>query len=95
MSHHLSRRDLLRSLSCGVGGISLANFLSLDEAHAAVPGHYTDVRTPGKARHVICLWLGGGPSHVDLFDPKAHLVASRRHAHDTIHSAPENPTGDH
>ena len=28
---------------------------------------------PGKAKRVVCLWQGGGPSHVDLFDPKPTL----------------------
>ena len=27
-----------------------------------------------KAKRVVCLWQGGGPSHIDLFDPKPTLA---------------------
>lgn len=36
-------------------------------------GHYTGQRTPGRAKRVISLFLAGGPSQVDLFDPKPLL----------------------
>ena len=29
---------------------------------------------PARAKRIICLWQGGGPSHVDLFDPKPELA---------------------
>jgi len=39
----------------------------------AAMGHYTGQRTPGRAKRVISLFLAGGPSQVDLFDPKPML----------------------
>jgi hypothetical protein len=53
-------------------GLSLPQFLRL-EAHAAasassvIPAHGPGA---GSAKHVILLYLQGGPSHIDIFDPK-------------------------
>ena len=49
-------------------GLGLANILKL-QARAAEAGH---VGGPGwgKAKHVILCYLQGGPSHIDLWDPK-------------------------
>lgn len=74
MSLGASRRDVLRSLVGGLGGISLSGFLPPDEAQAAIPGRYSGPPTPGKAKHVISLFLSGGPSQVDMFDPKPALA---------------------
>lgn len=59
----LSRRQLLGSLGAGFGTLALADLLQAGQGaqHAA------------KARHVIFLFMAGGPSHVDLFDPKPML----------------------
>ena len=75
MSQPTSRRNLLRSLFGTMGCLGLAGILSKGEARAA--GSYSGPRFPAKARHVINLVLSGGPSHVDLFDPKPALA---RHA---------------
>ena len=40
---------------------------------AAMPGR---THFPGKAKHVIYLHMVGGPSHVDLFDPKPVMRAT-------------------
>jgi len=66
----VSRRELLRIGGSSVLGLSLANVLQ-QEAHAksAVvggPGF-------GKAKSVILVYLQGGPSHLDLWDPKANV----------------------
>jgi Protein of unknown function (DUF1501) len=78
MIHPLSRRHLLRSLFGGIGSLGLAGIMARDSAlagAAALPnGHYAGPRLPGKAKHVINLLLSGGPSQVDLFDPKPALV---------------------
>src|SRR5438093_1499011 len=74
MSHSTSRRNLLRSLFGGFGCLGLASVLAREEARAATAGHYAGPRLPGKARHVINLVLSGGPSQVDLFDPKPALA---------------------
>jgi hypothetical protein len=77
----LTRRDLLRLAGAGFGMLGLAG--ALDAAGppgaaragtdaAAVPRHF-----PARARRVIFLFMNGGPSHVDTFDPKPAL---KRHA---------------
>lgn len=57
-----SRRDFLRVGSLGYLGITLPQFL-----RAA-----TTQNANGKAQACILLWLEGGPSHVDTWDPKSH-----------------------
>ena len=47
--------------------------LGSGQAQAAALGHYAGQRTPGRAKRVISLFLAGGPSQVDLFDPKPLL----------------------
>src|SRR5262249_54029860 len=39
---------------------------------------------PGKARSILLVWLGGGPSHLDLFDPKPKAPAEYRGPFGTI-----------
>jgi hypothetical protein len=58
----------------GIGTLGLAGSLAREQAQAATLGRYTAPRTPGKAKHVISLFLSGGPSQVDMFDPKPDLV---------------------
>jgi hypothetical protein len=41
---------------------------------AAGSGRYSGTRLPAKAKNVIFLFLAGGPSHVDMFDPKPDLL---------------------
>src|SRR5215831_5824907 len=60
----LTRRELLRVGGLGLAGLTLADWLRSRPAHAT-PGQ-------GAARDVSCifLWLDGGPSHLETFDPK-------------------------
>src|SRR5438309_10767639 len=58
-----SRRDFLRVGSLGFLGINLAQHLRA----AAAAGV-----SSAKAQSVILLWLEGGPSHVDTWDPKSN-----------------------
>jgi Protein of unknown function (DUF1501) len=76
----LSRRQALLRCANGFGAVALTTLLTdrayggaLDEAPAAHPlaprgGHY-----PAKATSVIFLYMDGGPSQVDTFDPKPRL----------------------
>src|SRR5579884_2139785 len=75
----LSRRDFLCRSGSGLGAIALAAMLHddglLPKAAAAVvdplrpkPPHF-----PPTAKSVIWLFMEGGPSHIDLFDPKPQL----------------------
>jgi hypothetical protein len=59
---HLSRRDWLRLSAAGVVSYSLSGWLeSLAEAAAGIPT---------RKRSCILLWMNGGPSQLDTFDPK-------------------------
>lgn len=55
----LSRRDVLQYGLCSAGAVLLA----------ARRGRAADAK-PAKAKSVIQIWLAGGPSHLDSFDPK-------------------------
>jgi hypothetical protein len=75
----LSRRDFFSRFNGGVHGAALAALLKADLLSAAThaPQSY-DLRPrppqiPAKAKAVIHLFQNGGPSHLDLFDPKPAL----------------------
>jgi hypothetical protein len=73
----LSRRDLLRRCSLGFGGLALAALLG-DEARgqaesAANPLAPRPPHFPARAKRIIFLFMKGGPSQVDTFDPKPRL----------------------
>ncbi|HIA18317.1 MAG TPA: DUF1501 domain-containing protein [Planctomycetaceae bacterium] len=67
----VSRRQLLRVGGSAMMGLSLGSMLQMQASAAAEgagggPGW-------GKAKHVILLYLQGGPSHLDLWDPKENV----------------------
>ena len=73
----LTRREMLWRAANGFGGVALAAMLAEDRAAAAALDPMR-VRAPHygpKARSAIFLFMDGGPSHVDLFDPKPRLSA--------------------
>src|SRR5579864_8700004 len=73
----LSRRDLLRTMGTGFGMAGLGSTLNastLKPAAALNPLAPKAPHFPAKAKHVIFLFLNGGPSQVDTFDPKPMLV---------------------
>ena len=60
-----SRRRILQTAACGFGSLALADLLpAASNVTARIPG-----MTP-KAKRVIFLFMAGGPSQQDLFDPK-------------------------
>lgn len=63
-----SRRDFLRVGGAGMLGMSLNNILATQAASAASP--LAGSNGWGKAKSVIMIYLQGGPSHLDLWDPK-------------------------
>ena len=65
-----SRRDILRVGGAGMFGLSLAPMLQL-RAHASATAHHGGPGW-GKAKSIILIYLQGGPSHLDLWDPKEH-----------------------
>jgi uncharacterized protein (DUF1501 family) len=62
--HDLYRRTLLRAGSSSAFAALVARYLSPPDARAA------DKAPAPRARACILLWLNGGPSHMDTFDPK-------------------------
>jgi hypothetical protein len=62
-----------RSFLTGFGAVALAHLLSREQARSGDalsprPSHF-----PAKAKAVIWLFMQGGPSHLDTFDPKPLL----------------------
>jgi hypothetical protein len=82
MGHHFNqpktRREMLTQCSVGFGMLALAGLLSEEEARAV--GVYKNPLAPkapmfpAKAKRVIYLFMHGGPSQVDTFDPKPLLT---------------------
>ena len=72
-----SRREVLRRAGAGFGSLALAGLLA-DEATAGRPtADPLAPRTPhfpARAERVIFLFMPGGPSQVDTFDPKPRLT---------------------
>jgi hypothetical protein len=68
----MSRRELLRVGGSGLLGLSLGAMFQL-QARAAQPSAGSGGPGWGKAKNVIMIFLQGGPSHLDLWDPKENV----------------------
>ena len=66
-----SRRDFLTRSGGGFGALALSHLLA-QETQAAAEGNSL-FHHEAKAKSVIFVFLQGGPSHIDLFDPKPAL----------------------
>src|SRR4051794_8404498 len=66
----MSRRELLRVGGAGLLGVSLANLLQLEARGASVATTSGDRNGFGTAKNFIFIFLQGGPSHLDIWDPK-------------------------
>lgn len=71
-----SRRWFLQTGLAGVAGLSLADTLRLSAA--------ADQGSAGDRRAVILFWLSGGPSHIDMWDPKPNAPSEIRGPYQTI-----------
>ena len=70
LSHHWNvsnRREFFARAGSGLGAIALGSMLA-EGAETPKKTHF-----PAKAKSVIWLFMEGGPSHIDLFDPKPEL----------------------
>ncbi|MDA0282949.1 MAG: DUF1501 domain-containing protein, partial [Planctomycetota bacterium] len=67
-----SRRDFLYGLGAGLGSVAFSSMLAADEPSSVGTSHL-----PVKAKRCIFLFMEGGPSHLDTFDPKIELT--KRH----------------
>jgi hypothetical protein len=68
----ISRRAALRRAACGFGSLALSA-LSTPAATPANPLAPRAPHFPAKAKNVIFLFMHGGPSAIDTFDPKPRL----------------------
>ena len=71
----LSRRQWLQRAACGFGSVALLDILSRSSTASAAQSAQRPPHHPPRARHVIFLFMQGGPSHVDTFDYKPKLAA--------------------
>jgi hypothetical protein len=69
MTALLSRRELLYGLSSALGAIALQSLAKADAPLAPRAQQH-----PAQARACISLFMEGGPSHIDTFDPKPQLA---------------------
>jgi hypothetical protein len=84
---HFTRRHFLSQQAFGLGGLALAWLLDSDRAQASPPKPQLErptfdvkPRPPAsrpQATAMISMFMQGGPSHIDLFDPKPELT--KRH----------------
>src|ERR1700679_1729586 len=79
----LNRRAFMGQYAGAIGSLALAHLLELEHATAAKqtgPTRPTEMggslggNRKAQARSVICLFQHGGPSQMDLFDPKGELI---------------------
>lgn len=80
----VTRRQMLQRCGTGLGSLGLASLMAsegmLNQAAGASAGSPTSpmapkmAHFPGKAKHVIHIFLNGGASQVDTFDPKPALA---------------------
>ena len=74
-----SRRAFLSRTGSGLGSVALAHLLTVEgvlapaQAASANSSEANQTHHPPRAKAVIWLFMEGGPSHIDLFDPKPEL----------------------
>ncbi len=69
----VSRRSLLKSGALGLGWATLAGLIGRSASAAGVPDRVRLPNAAPKAKRMVLLFQHGGPSQVDLFDPKPSL----------------------
>ena len=72
---HPDRRSFVRAGMLGTAGLSLAGLLKAEESSKPAGGRQTSV---------IILWMRGGPSHIDMWDPKPDAPVEIRGEFGTI-----------
>lgn len=69
----LSRREMLTRSGMGMGMLALAGLTAEENAHGSKNTRAVNSHHPAQAKQVVHLFMNGGPSHVDTFDPKPLL----------------------
>jgi len=76
MNPYPSRRKALQQLGFGMGAVAASDLLAAIEGGGGAldsPLATRDPQFPGRAKRVIHLFMNGGPSQIDTFDPKPSL----------------------
>jgi hypothetical protein len=89
----MTRRDALRTMGSGFGMLGLGGILGASELTRSNPLEVKPTHFPAKAKHVIFLFLNGGPSQVDTFDPKPMLTKYNGQPMPTANLKTERKTG--
>jgi hypothetical protein len=87
----ISRRAFIRSLSAGLGSIGLAGMFASDARGSSWTAGRPHFAPRAKAN--IVLFLPGGPSQVDMFDPKPALHKFAGQRPDSVNLRTERTTG--
>lgn len=69
----LSRREMLTSISSGIGWLAFSALAQQAAGKSGIAAHLPHFQA--RSKRVIFLTMRGGPSHVDLFDHKPELIA--------------------
>ena len=69
----VTRRDILRIGGSGLLGLGLGSMLELQAVSSARAAEASRGPGWGKAKSIIMVYLQGGPSHLDLWDPKENV----------------------
>lgn len=67
----MTRREMLRDAAVGFGGMALSSIMRANEVYDLAP---RKPPLPAKAKNVIFIYIGGGPSTIDMWDPKPVLA---------------------
>src|SRR5829696_8992769 len=70
----LTRRWFLRDCGVGLGALALADLSRANEAPAGLNPAARGTHHAPTAKRVIYLFMGGAPSHLELFDNKPQLA---------------------
>ena len=73
--------------------MGLAALLGEQTASAAAVSHYGGPKLPVKAKNIIFLFMAGGPSQIDMFDPKPDLLKHQGERPDAVNLRTERQTG--
>ena len=82
----VTRRDVLRIGGSAICGLSMPELLRLQSLSASEATHVGGGPGWGKAKSVILLFLQGGPSQLDLWDPKDDVPSDVKSEYKTIKS---------
>ena len=98
MLNLMTRRELLTRSGMGFASLGLMNLLASSGNLSVTPTSLSPLAPrqphfPGKAKRVIHLFMNGGPSHVDTFDPKPNLARYAGQLLPRPNLRTERPTG--